>query len=88
MADLHPGIEFAGCRIEAVAARGGMGVVYRATQLGLHRPVALKLIASERAADAGFRERFERESRLTASIDHPNVIPSTGPGRRAGACTW
>ena len=61
-----------------------MGVVYRATQLGLHRPVALKLIASERAADAGFRERFEREARLTASIDHPNVIPVYGAGEEGG----
>ena len=75
MSDLHPGAELAGHRILAVAGRGGMGVVYRATQLDLDRPVALKVIAPALADDAGFRERFVRESRTAAAIDHPNVIP-------------
>ncbi len=66
---------FAGCRIEAELGRGGMGVVYRATQLRLERPVALKVMAPELARDERFRQRFERESRLAASIDHPHVIP-------------
>jgi uncharacterized protein (TIGR02246 family) len=61
-----------------------MGIVYRATQLSLARPVALKLIAPEHAADAGFRERFERESRMAAAIDHPNVIPVYGAGEEDG----
>ena len=65
--DLLPGAQIAGCRIEAVAGRGGMGIVYRATQLSLGRPVAVKLIAPERAGDPGFRERFERESRVAAA---------------------
>ena len=52
-----------------------MGVVYRATQVALERPVALKVIAHELAEDAGFRERFLRESRLAASLDHPGVVP-------------
>ncbi len=72
---LGPGSTFAGCQLEAVAGRGGMGVVFRATQLVLQRSVALKAIAPELAADEGFRERFQRESHLAASIDHPNVIP-------------
>ena len=84
MPDLIPGAEFAGCRIETIAGRGGMGVVYRATQLSLARPVAVKLIASDRAADPAFRERFERESRLAASIDHPNVIPVHAAGEEDG----
>jgi Protein kinase domain/Domain of unknown function (DUF4440) len=75
---------FAGCRIEAVAGRGGMGVVYRATQLGLDRPVALKLVAPERAADPSFRSRFERESRVAAAIEHQNVIPVYGAGEEDG----
>ena len=75
---------FAGCRIEAVAGRGGMGVVYRATQLGLDRAVALKLVAPERAADANFRARFEREARVAAAIEHPNVIPVYGAGEEDG----
>jgi ketosteroid isomerase-like protein len=84
MPDLLPGAEFAGCRIEAVAGRGGMGIVYRATQLSLGRPVAVKLIAPERAGDPGFRERFERESRVAAAIDHPNVIPVYAAGEERG----
>ena len=84
MPDLLPGAEFAGCRIEAVAGRGGMGIVYRATQLSLGRPVALKLITPDRAGDPGFRERFERESRIAAAIDHPNVIPVYAAGEEGG----
>jgi len=61
-----------------------MGIVYRATQLSLGRPVALKLIAPEHAADAAFRERFQRESRMAAAIDHPNVIPVYEAGEEDG----
>ena len=84
MPDLLPGAEIAGCRIEAVAGRGGMGIVYRATQLSLGRPVAVKLIAPDRAGDPGFRERFERESRVAAAIDHPNVVPVYAAGEEGG----
>jgi serine/threonine-protein kinase len=83
--ELEPGDEFAGCRIEAVAGRGGMGVVYRATELSLGRPVALKLLAPERAGDREFRERFQREWRMAAAIDHPNVIPIYGAGEEDGS---
>ena len=69
------GSTLAGYRIDALIARGGMGVVYRATHLALDRPVALKVIARELADDEGFRERFLRESRLAASLDHPGVVP-------------
>ena len=75
MISLPAGTTIGGYRIEELAGRGGMGVVYRATQRSLGRPVALKVISPELADDPRFRERFERESRLTASIDHPNVIP-------------
>src|SRR4051812_50009573 len=61
-----------------------MGIVYRATQLSLGRLVALKLIAPEHAADANFRERFQRESRMAAAIDHPNVIPVYEAGEEDG----
>jgi DNA-binding beta-propeller fold protein YncE/predicted Ser/Thr protein kinase len=75
VADLVIGSEVAGYRLDAPLARGGMGVVYRATHLGLQRPVALKVIARELADRDGFRERFLRESRLAASLDHPAVVP-------------
>jgi serine/threonine protein kinase len=83
--DLGPGDAFAGHRITGVAGRGGMGVVYRAVQLDLDRPVALKLIAPHLAEDPSFRERFVRESRLAAAIDHPNVIPIYYTGEHEGA---
>jgi ketosteroid isomerase-like protein len=76
---------FAGCRIQGVAGRGGMGIVYRATQLPLGRAVALKLVSPERAAEPAFRARFERESRLAAAIDHPNVIPIYAAGEEDGS---
>ena len=85
MPELEPGDEFAGCRIEAVAGRGGMGVVYRATELSLGRPVALKLLAPDRAGDSEFRERFQREWRMAAAIDHPNVIPVYAAGDHDGS---
>ena len=61
-----------------------MGVVFRATQLALQRSVALKAIAPELAADTDFRERFQRESLLVASIEHPNVIPIYEAGELDG----
>ncbi|MEA2427930.1 MAG: hypothetical protein QOF37_1558, partial [Thermoleophilaceae bacterium] len=69
------GPQIAGYRIEAVAGRGGMGVVYRARDTDLDRTVALKVIAPDLARDEGFRARFVREARVTAQLDHPNVIP-------------
>lgn len=84
MPELVEGTEFAGCRIEGVVGRGGMGVVYRATQLGLGRPVALKLLAADRAADPEFRARFQREWQMAAAIDHPNIIPVYAAGEERG----
>lgn len=78
------GTEIGGYRVVSIAGRGGMGVVYRAQQIDLDRPVALKLIASRLAHDEAFRERFVRESRATAAIDHPNVIPVYSAGEDAG----
>ncbi len=78
------GTQFAGYRIDGVVGRGGMGVVYRATELALDRPVALKLIAPELAGDASFRERFLRESRLAASIDHAGILPVYAAGEADG----
>jgi DNA-binding beta-propeller fold protein YncE len=78
------GTQFAGYRIEGVVGRGGMGVVYRATELALDRPVALKLIAPELAGDESFRERFLRESRIAASIDHAGILPVYAAGEADG----
>ena len=61
-----------------------MGVVYRARDLSLDRPVAIKLINDQQAGDADAHRRFEREARMMASIDHPNVIPVYAAGEEDG----
>src|SRR4051812_7056945 len=72
---LAAGEDLGAYRIEMLIARGGMGEVYRALDRRLGRPVALKLLVREIANEDRFRERFLRESRLAASLDHPNVLP-------------
>ena len=84
IAAIQPGETLAGYRIESVIGRGGMGIVYRATDLSLDRPVALKVIAPELAEDDRFRARFLREPRLAASLDHPGVVPIYEAGQRNG----
>src|SRR3954452_11116521 len=83
-AELETGTVFSGHRIDGRAGKGGMGVVYRATDLQLDRPVALKVVAADFADDPAFAERFKRESRLAASLDHPNVIPIHHAGEEDG----
>jgi hypothetical protein len=74
------GKSLAGYRLIELAGEGGMGRVYRAVQPGIGRVVALKVIRPELASDEDFRRRFEVESRLAASIDHPHVVPIYGAG--------
>jgi hypothetical protein len=62
-------------RIERELGRGGMGAVYLARDLRLDRPVALKVLPPEFAANAALRERFLRETRTAASFSHPNIVP-------------
>ena len=81
---LGPGSEIAGFRLEELIGEGGMGVVYRARQLDLNRTVAIKLIRPERSGEREFNIRFQRESELAASIDHPNVIPIFQAGEVRG----
>ena len=69
------GDEFAGYRMRAVLGRGGMSVVYQAENLRLNSVIALKVLAPELASDDVFRARFLEESRIAASLNHPNVIP-------------
>ena len=77
MHDRHATVapELRGYRAEELIGRGGTGEVYRALDVRLERQVALKVLAAGVAADERFRERFLSESRLAASLDHPNVIP-------------
>jgi DNA-binding NarL/FixJ family response regulator len=82
--ELAIGSTFAGHRVDGIAGRGGMGVVYRATDLTLDRRVALKLIAPSLAADPVFRARFELECRLAAAIDHPHAVEPFRAGEESG----
>jgi protein kinase-like protein len=82
--ELSAGDEFAGYRIERRLGRGGMGILYLAVEPGLDRRVALKLIAPEAAADEVFAKRFAEESRIAASIEHPNVVPIYAAGEESG----
>ena len=82
--DPRIGSQLGAYRIEALIGRGGMGVVYRATDTNLDRPVALKLLAPGFVDDEAFRARFLRESKMAAAIDHPNIIPIYEAGERDG----
>jgi serine/threonine-protein kinase len=68
------GTVLGGYRIDKEIARGGMGTVYRATQLSMDRTVALKVLSRKFAVDETFKKRFVREARASATIEHPNVI--------------
>ena len=78
------GSEVAGYRLEEQIGRGGMAVVYRARDVQLGRNVALKLLAPVLALDDAFRQRFIRESRAAAAVDHPYIIPIFAAGESDG----
>ena len=71
-------------RVERLLGRGGMGAVYLARDLQLDRNVAVKLLPRDFAADAMLRERFVRETRVTASFSHPNIVPVHAVEEREG----
>ncbi|MGE4426559.1 MAG: serine/threonine-protein kinase [Solirubrobacteraceae bacterium] len=79
-----PGATVEGYRVDEQLGRGGMGVIYRATQITLDRTVALKVVAPELAGTEAFRERFKREARLAAQLDHPHVVPIYEAGETGG----
>jgi DNA-binding beta-propeller fold protein YncE/predicted Ser/Thr protein kinase len=78
------GMTFGHYRLLGVLGRGGMGVVYRAEHENLGRVVALKLLTPQLAESAGFRERFQREARLAASVEHPHIVPVYDAGESNG----
>jgi len=81
---LRRGNVFLNYKIEALAGRGGIGVVYRARDLRLDRLVALKIVAPQYATDAVVRARLNREATLTASVSHPNLVPIYDAGEVDG----
>ena len=84
MTDPRVGTVLAGHRVLSVIGRGGMSVVYLAEHIGLHRTVALKVLSADLAEDETFRERFIRESRMAAALDHPNIVTVYDAGEADG----
>jgi serine/threonine protein kinase len=70
--------------IESEVGRGGMGVVYKAKEVSLHRDVALKVLPPELGITVKAVERFKREGRLVADLDHPNITPVYRAGQVGG----
>lgn len=78
------GEEFAGYRLVSVLGRGGMSIVFRAENPRLGNVIALKVLDPALASDDVFRTRFLEESRIAASMNHPNVIPIHDMGSSDG----
>jgi serine/threonine protein kinase/TolB-like protein len=73
--DPYLGKEFLGrFRLESIVARGGMGAIYRARQLGMDRIVAVKIVQTQHKGDEEITARFRREMKATAAIEHPNTV--------------
>ncbi|GEM_PF-4354498 len=79
--DVLLGNMIGGCRLEARLAAGGMGVVYRAHSHKFDREVAMKILAPSLATDPEYVERFFREARAAASIEHPNIVRVLDSGK-------
>ena len=81
---LERGSVIGGYRIDDLISRGGMGIVYRVTNVALNRIYALKVLAPELSGDEQFRERFKREMRIAASLHHPNIVGIHYAGEQDG----
>ena len=73
-AQVTPGAQLGPYQIEDLLGAGGMGEVYRARDTRLHRTVAIKLLPSERLADADRKLRFLQEARAASALSHPNIV--------------
>src|SRR5436305_9232675 len=81
---LGSGSVVGGYRIDELISQGGMGVVYRVTNVALNRIYALKVLRPELAEDEQFRLRFKREMRIATSLNHPNVVAIHHAGDQEG----
>ena len=81
---LGPGVELDGFRIVRELGRGGMAIVYLATQLDLRRPVALKVLRAGLSVDRRHVERFQREALAVARLNHPHIVQVFAVGEARG----
>src|SRR3954452_23593620 len=81
---LTEGTVIGGYRVDRLISNGGMGMAYTVCNLALGRTYALKVLAPALAEDEDFRQRFRREIRIAASLDHPNVVPIHYAGEHEG----
>ncbi|MGH8029660.1 MAG: protein kinase domain-containing protein, partial [Arenimonas sp.] len=79
-------VTFPGYEILGKIAEGGMGAVYKARQISMDRPVALKVLLSRYAGDEAWRERFLREAHAVARLGHPNIVAGIDAGEVGGVC--
>src|SRR5437016_12775528 len=80
---LAPGVQIRCYRIESKLGEGGMGSVYRALDIKLNRPVAIKFLSNE-LADAAARRRFQREAQMASSLNHPHILTVYDAGEFEG----
>ena len=83
---LKLGGTFHGLEIVELLGAGGMGVVYKARQIGLDRLVALKVLSPQLSSDPGFIARFNREAKAMAALSHPGIVQVFDFGREADLC--
>ena len=70
---LEPGTSLGSYQIDAPLGAGGMGEVYKATDTRLDRTVAIKVLSGHVASDPDLKQRFEREARTVAALNHPHI---------------
>ncbi len=85
---LSTGTRLGPYEIEAPIGAGGMGEVYRAKDTRLNRRVAVKVLANELSSKPGLRQRFEREARAIASLNHPHICALCDVERRMALIFW
>ena len=75
-------------QLQGLIGQGGMGAVYKAHDKKMERTVALKILPRELAADPAFVERFQREARAQASLNHPHILTIHDFGESGGSASW
>lgn len=75
-------------RLDEVLTSGGMGIVFRATQLSVRRPIAVKILRPTLADRQELVQRFTQEIRVVSSLQHPNIVALIDAGRDAGGLTY